>query len=527
MGKRILIAANYYPPTVIGGAEIVAHRHAKLLLERGYSVSVFTRDRNISSESNYVDMIDGINVTRFHSTKSFPENNFIIPEAASCFEALLKSSKPDIVHFHNVVELGVNLIRLAKARGFKTVLTLHDPWGFCMRHTLIRDEGNICEYFDQCASCQWDIATGNGYRIPIRLRSDYIRWCVSKADVMISPSSWLKANYEKAGYDQSHIVKLSNGANLNAVIPILRTSRTCLQFLYVGTIADHKGVDYLLDAAAKLLAVPELNGRWQLTLAGDGPKKGMIVARIRELQTEAISYIGSVEHAELMQSLSRYDVVILPSIWPENQSAVLLEAMASGAAQIATALGGNAELVEHAKSGFLVTPRSAAALANAMRIMIEEPDLLERFSAQNLARRSVFDDNNTVAKLIEFYDRLELRTVSDDQLIICAGGEPPPEVAWLINTYSSGTQLRSKVTLMWEEWATDYEWQKACAVWNWGSVVDSRAVAGARKFKLPLLIPDDPSCNCNTLTDVRLLTYGDASEALSQIDGLVATRRLM
>jgi len=52
-----------------------------------------------------------------------------------------------------------------------------------------------------------------------------------------------------------------------------------------------------------------------------------------------------VDHAELLKSLSGYDVVILPSIWPENQSTVLLEAMASGAAQIATALGGNAELV--------------------------------------------------------------------------------------------------------------------------------------------------------------------------------------
>ena len=179
------------------------------------------------------------------------------------------------------------------------------------------------------------------------MRSDFIRWCLSNVDLMISPSSWLKANYEKAGYDQSYIAKLSNGINLNALEPMLRTSRSRVHFLYSGTLAEHKGIDYLLDAAAKLLTIPELRGRWQLSFVGDGPKKTAIIDRIRDLQSVAVSYMGYVDHAELLKSLSDYDVVILPSIWPENQSTVLLEAMASGAAQIATALGGNAELVEH------------------------------------------------------------------------------------------------------------------------------------------------------------------------------------
>ena len=64
MSKRILIVATYYPPNVIGGAEIVAHRQARQLRERGYSVSAFTRDRRVEHSSN-ADIVDDIKVARF------------------------------------------------------------------------------------------------------------------------------------------------------------------------------------------------------------------------------------------------------------------------------------------------------------------------------------------------------------------------------------------------------------------------------------------------------------------------------
>ena len=185
------------------------------------------------------------------------------------------------------------------------MITLHDPWGFCMRHTLIRDNHSICKYFDQCAACKWDMADSKGGRIPIRMRSDYIRWCLSNADLMISPSTWLKSAYEQAGYDRSIIVQLSNGTNLNALQPVLRKLRDRVHFLYMGTLADHKGIDYLLDAAEKLLASPELRDRWRLLIVGDGPKRNVIIDRIRELKTDAVAYIGYVEHIALLEVIAR------------------------------------------------------------------------------------------------------------------------------------------------------------------------------------------------------------------------------
>jgi glycosyltransferase involved in cell wall biosynthesis len=524
LSKKILIVANYYPPNIIGGAEIVAHGQARRLRERGYSVSVFTRDRRIGEHSNNVDVVDGIKVTRFFPTESFPENNFIVPGGEHKFEALLELSQPDIVHFHNVVELGAGLIKLAKAKGFKTVITLHDPWGFCMRHTLIRDNHSICRYFDQCAACKWDMAASKGDRIPIRMRSDYIRWCLSNADLMISPSFWLKSAYEQAGYDRSNIVKLSNGINLNALQPVLRKLRGCVQFLYMGTLADHKGIDYLLDAAEKLLSSPELNGRWRLSIVGDGPKRNVITDRIRKLRTDAVVFMGYVEHVALLESLSDYDVIVLPSVWPENQSGVLLEAIASGAAQIASRLGGNTELVEHGQSGFLIMPRNATALADAMRCIIEDSDLLCAFSGRNIVRRSAYDENSTIDQLIRLYEQLESRDVKDGRLIICAGGEPPPEITWLVNSNCSSGRERSKAVLIWEEWATEYEWKNACAVWNWSKVIDAEIQRRASRYMLPLLVPDEPRSDSKCTEDTNLVTYRGANEAISYIDGLVTEK---
>ncbi len=403
------------------------------------------------------------------------------------------------------------------------MLTLHDPWGFCMRHTLIRDDGRICDYFDQCAACQWDIPESKGDRIPIRMRTDYIRWCLSQVDLMISPSAWLKSNYENAGFEGSRIVRLSNGIDLNAIEPVLRTLRDPVQFVYVGTLTDHKGLDYLLDAAEKLLASSELRGRWRLSIVGDGPKKGMIADRIREFQTDAVAYIGHLEHAALLKSLSHYDVVILPSVWPENQSTVLLEAMASGAAQIATCLGGNAELVEHEQSGLLIMPRNASAIADAMRRLMEDVDLLAKFSGRNIARRTNFDENSTINQLIGLYEQLEARNLDEARLLICTGGKPPPEITWLVNSYCSSGRERSKAVLIWEEWATEYEWQNACAVWNWGNVIDPKIIARASKHMLPFLMPEELRGDSKLMKDTNLVTYRNASEALSHIDRLIST----
>jgi glycosyltransferase involved in cell wall biosynthesis len=520
LSKKILIVASYFPPTVIGGAEIVAYRQAKLLIDQGYQVSVFTRDRSRNATSNGVattDIVDGLPVTRVAPTAA-GEYDFLIPEIDAQFDVLLGTLAPDLVHFHHLAGLGASLVTRAKARRVKSVATLHSAWGFCLLETLIRN-GAVCQHFDQCAGCRSHIPASHGVRIPSRFRNDYVRWCLSNVDLMISPSAWLKSSYRKAGLD-SGIATLSNGIDLGAIEPVLRKDQSPVHFLFAGVLADHKGVRYLLDAAAKLLAEGDLHGRWSLTIAGDGPDEQMVVDRLREFRTDAVSWIGRVPRYDLLRRLPHYDVVVLPSVGAENEPVTLLEAMASGAAQLATAVGGSVELIEHGESGFLVPPSDATSLAEAMRRMINDPGLVHRFSARNLARRAGFDEAETIRRLIEIYDVLDLQDVKVDDLIICVGGMPPPEIASLLNSHGLRANTQNAATLIWHEWATPYEWRKARAVWSWEKNIDAGCAMQAGARRLPILAPEGAGLDGERATSADLVTYRDAAEAIAYIDGL-------
>jgi len=76
---------------------------------------------------------------------------------------------------------------------------------------------------------------------------------------------------------------------------------------------------------------------------------------------------------ELLELLSRALVVIVPSIWFENQPSSILEAFAVGKPVIASDLGGMTELVEHKKRGLLVRPGSVDDLAEATKWMWSNP----------------------------------------------------------------------------------------------------------------------------------------------------------
>jgi len=100
------------------------------------------------------------------------------------------------------------------------------------------------------------------------------------------------------------------------------------------------------------------------------------------------------------------DIFVLPSL-AEGISNTILEAMASSLPVVATDVGGNAELVEHGRTGFLVQQGDPAVLAAAIRRYIDDPAL--RREHGDAARRrceALFSIDSMVNNYLEFYDNL-------------------------------------------------------------------------------------------------------------------------
>ncbi len=155
-------------------------------------------------------------------------------------------------------------------------------------------------------------------------------------------------------------------------------------FLSWGRLAANKGFDVGLRAFAKIAA---LYPQARLTLAGDGPEREALLALRRQLGLEErVAMPGYLAPAELEREIQTCTALLMPSLEQECFGLVALEAMQRGRAVIASRCGGLAEVVEDPITGLLCPPGNESALAEAMRRLIEKPDLAAAMGAAGKLR---------------------------------------------------------------------------------------------------------------------------------------------
>lgn len=147
--------------------------------------------------------------------------------------------------------------------------------------------------------------------------------------------------------------------------------------LFVGRLAAVKNLPCLLHALARIPA----DARPWMALVGDGPEGGRVAALRSQLGLEAdVHLLG--ERADATRLMQAADFLVLCS-HQEGLSNAIIEAMLAGCPVIASAVGGNVELVEQGRTGLLVLPDDAVALADAIACLCTD-----EFRRQALAREA-------------------------------------------------------------------------------------------------------------------------------------------
>lgn len=165
----------------------------------------------------------------------------------------------------------------------------------------------------------------------------------------------------------------------------------------IGRLDPVKGFDDLIEAMARLSRMPDAPPV-HLVIVGDGPERARLTERIQALGLEArVTLIGQRDDAEAL--LRRFDVYVCASI-AEGIALTVLEAMATGLPVIATAVGGNPELVADGETGVLVTPRAPDTLAAALACLLADP---ERARAMGQAGRRRVEAEFSVASMVAGY----------------------------------------------------------------------------------------------------------------------------
>jgi glycosyltransferase involved in cell wall biosynthesis len=177
----------------------------------------------------------------------------------------------------------------------------------------------------------------------------------------------------------------------------------------VGRLEDRKGHDQLLLALRRLAA--GANGRRpQGLFVGDGPLRGRLESQARELGLAGdVRFAGTVQ--DVRPFLAAMDVFVLPS-WAEGMSNALMEAMAAARPAVATAVGGNPELVTHRTTGLLVPPGDAGAIADAAQSLLGDEEWARGLAvAAQAFVTERFGARARVAELERLYlERLALRS---------------------------------------------------------------------------------------------------------------------
>jgi glycosyltransferase involved in cell wall biosynthesis len=227
----------------------------------------------------------------------------------------------------------------------------------------------------------------------------YLIVALKLADLVVCPSDYSRANVSAAyGIPLSKTRPLHGGVPSSFLARNARRERKGTStLLFCGRLNGRrpfKTLHILLTAMPRILRRHSV----ELRIIGTGPRLEEYAALARTLGIEEqVHFLGFVDPSQMALQYTTADLFTLPSRM-ENFPLVLLEAMASGLAVVATDVGGVPELVVHGETGLLVPPNDPDALADAINDLLDDPEEMERMGARG---RQLVSDQYTWDRVAE------------------------------------------------------------------------------------------------------------------------------
>ena len=308
------------------------------------------------------------------------------------FEQVLDRVAPDAVHFFHLRQLGANLLDVVERRGVRAVVNLMDFWFLCPRFTLRTAQRALCSGPDKdvsnCVQCEFpglkgvaphdgpaELRSGQPHRMRALLdRKDALLDHLGRADAVVAPSRFLADMFARNGFAHEALHVVPYGLEAGRVEPRAVTRpRGPLRLGFCGVMSPWKAPGVLVDA------VRQLDTPLHVTLHGD-VEEPMFADYISGVRARAagdprLEFAGAYDATETSDVFADLDALVVPSTWYENTPFVVLEAFAAGVPVLASDLGGLSEVVRDGENGLLFAPGEPAALAAAIRRLVDEPGL--------------------------------------------------------------------------------------------------------------------------------------------------------
>jgi len=390
---KILIVNSLYYPNIVGGAEKSTRILAEGIKKKGLNPIVIT-----TSDKDKIGYINGIKVYYvripnlywmknakkqsmlkkpfWHLIDSF---NIFVKKRIS---KILDMEKPDLIHTNNLTGFSVYTWKLAKEYDLPVIHTLRDYYLLCPRSTMFKN-GKNCE--TQCLSCKF-------YSIPKKFSSNNV-------DTIVGVSKFILNKHLGYGYFKNAKIKtyIYNPVSIsnNDENTIRRGNIKKIKFGFVGMLSPHKGIEFLLKRFWKMDVKAA-----KLYIFGRGFTKEYENYLMGNYSSDNIFFMGFKSQKEIY---SLIDVLIVPSLWNEPFGRIIAESYFYGIPVIASNRGGIPEIVQEGKTGFIFEPEKEGDLEEKVRIFIDNPKLITKFSNNCLDFSKEFTEDKIINKYISLY----------------------------------------------------------------------------------------------------------------------------
>jgi len=236
-----------------------------------------------------------------------------------------------------------------------------------------------------------------------RRRIAHMREVCAEVTHFLAPSRYMRDRFVEFGIAPERITVSPNGVPSptpldGAASPtyvVSGFSRTVsehrLRLGFLGSLMVSKAPHVLLEALARL---PQ--GAWSVDLFGaysayhgDDSYRQQLEPLLRG---DGVRVHGAIAHERVAEALASIDVLVVPSIWPENAPLVIQEAFLAGIPVVASCIGGIPEMVSDGKNGLLFRAGDVEDLSRTLARLLDEPDLIDTIRAGIPGVRSINED---------------------------------------------------------------------------------------------------------------------------------------
>jgi len=374
---KIVHLTKYFPPQ-FGGVEIYTYLLAKAAMKEGHEVTVIAFNTTPKFKK---EKWEGINVIRMPKILDFFRTPISFP-----FINILGKLKPEIIHLHSPNPwMEWNLLFYKFFSKSKIIVSYHSD---IVNYTPIHSIFNFLRYL---------------FLFPLYTLSNKI---------IISTKNYAQSSDVIKTFRKKTVI-IPYGVNEDTFKSSTKKKNNKLTLLYVGRLAEYKGLEYLIQAIKQ---ISEKEKSFVLHIFGYGEFKEKLKSLVRTLNLEKFvifDKISSQYYPSEKEKIKKYqeaDVFILPSISrAEAFGIVLLEAMASGLPIICTDVSGSGMsfINQNNQTGLVVKAKDPKSLSEAI-LKMRDPKLREKFG-KNARKRflELFTEKSMIEKTQGLYQKTE------------------------------------------------------------------------------------------------------------------------